>query len=119
MIAGIIRLSSIGLFMMSTEDGVRALIKKHFWDMADEDSLSTGQYCVLPEDAHAFFGEYFAVFNINDSSFDFSKYFPQEGIFFLPNAILPDYLKSDKHQPAPLTVKMLIASAKAGRWIDD
>ncbi|NCH33154.1 DUF1493 family protein [Cronobacter sakazakii] len=105
--------------MMSTEDGVRALIKKHFWEMADEDSLSTGRYSVLPEDAQAFFEEYFAVFNLNYSSFDFRKYFPQEGIFFLPNAILPGYLKSDKHQPSPLTVQMLIASAKAGRWIDD
>ncbi|EOV8970164.1 DUF1493 family protein [Cronobacter turicensis] len=100
---------------MNTADRVRALIKKHFWEMADEDSLSTGQYGVLPEDAE----EYFAEFNVNYCSFDFRKYFPREGILFLPNVILPDYLKSDKHQPSPLTVQVLITSAKAGRWIDD
>lgn len=104
---------------MNTADRVRALIEKYFWEMADEDSLNTGHYGVLPEDAEEFFKEYFAEFNVNYSSFDFRKYFPREGIFFLPNAILPNYLKSDKHQPAPLTVQMLITSAKAGRWIAD
>ncbi|EPO1792754.1 DUF1493 family protein [Cronobacter turicensis] len=104
---------------MNTADRVRALIEKYFWEMADEDSLNTGHYGVLPEDAEEFFKEYFSEFNVDYSSFDFRKYFPREGIFFLPNAILPDYLKSDKHQPAPLTVQMLITSAKAGRWIDD
>lgn len=42
---------------MKTADRVRALIKKHFWEMADEDSLSTGQDGVLPEDAEEFFEE--------------------------------------------------------------
>ncbi|EOV9569286.1 DUF1493 family protein [Cronobacter turicensis] len=87
--------------------------------MADEDSLSTGQDGVLPEDAEEFFEEYFAEFNVNYCSFDFRKYFPREGIFFLPNMILPDYLKSDKHQPSPLTVQMLITSAKVGCWIEE
>lgn len=82
---------------MNTADRVRALIKKHFWEMADEDSLNTGQDGVLPEDAEEFFEGYFAEFNVNYSSFGFRKYFPREGIFFLPNVILPDYLKSDKH----------------------
>ena len=34
---------------------VRALLKKHFWDMPDEASLSTGKKTVLPEDALDFF----------------------------------------------------------------
>ncbi|EOL9070187.1 DUF1493 family protein [Cronobacter turicensis] len=104
---------------MKTADRVRALIKKHFWEMADEDSLNTGQDGVLPEDAEEFFEEYFAEFNVNYCSFDFRKYFSREGIFFLPNVILPDYLNSDKHQPSPLTVQMLITSAKVGCWIED
>lgn len=69
---------------MNTADRVRALIKKHFWEMADEDSLSTGQDGVLPEDAEEFFEVYFAEFNVNYSSFDFRKYFPREGIFSCP-----------------------------------
>lgn len=69
---------------MNTADRVRALIKKHFWAMADEDSLSTGQYGVLPEDAEEFFEVYFAEFNVNYCSFDFRKYFPREGIFSCP-----------------------------------
>ncbi len=69
---------------MNTADRVRALIEKHFWERADEDSLSTGQYGVLPDDAEGFFKEYFAEFNVNYSSFDFRKYFPREGIFSCP-----------------------------------
>jgi len=47
----------------------------------------------------------------------FNRYFPNAGILFLPNAILPRYLKTDHHVPEPLTVSMLIESAEAGRWL--
>ncbi|ASD51165.1 hypothetical protein EtG_23 [Erwinia phage EtG] len=103
---------------MRQAEAVKQLIKKHFWAMSEETSLSTGAEPVLPEDASDFFEEYFESLNIDSSGFNFRKYFPNEGIRLLPNAILPDYLKTDHHQPEPLTVRMLIASADAGRWLD-
>lgn len=102
---------------MSHAEAVKQLIKKHFWEMKEETSLSTGDEPVLPEDASDFFDEYFETFGIEYSGFNFRKYFPNEGIRFLPNAILPDYLKTDHHQPEPLTVQMLISSADAGKWL--
>ncbi|WP_105633419.1 DUF1493 family protein [Cronobacter dublinensis] len=96
---------------------VRELIKKHFWEISDDMSLSTGNKSVLPEDAADFLEEYISTLNVDMSGFCFNRYFPNEGIRFLPNAILPRYLKTDHHAPEPLTVKMLIDSAIAGRWL--
>lgn len=102
---------------MSHADAVKRLIEKHFWEMPEEASLSTGNEPVLPEDATGFFEEYFQTFGGDFAGFDFRKYFPNEGVRFVPNAILPDYLKTDHHPPEPLTVHMLIASADAGYWL--
>lgn len=102
---------------MSHADSVKQLIEKHFWKMPEGASLSTGKDPVLPEDASDFFEEYFEAFGIDVAKFDFRKYFPNQGVPFLPNAILPDYLKTDHHTPEPLTVHMLIASADAGYWL--
>lgn len=102
---------------MSRADLVKQLIKKHFWEMSENASLSTGDETVLPEDAIEFFEEYFETLRVDPEGFNFRRYFPNEGLRFLPNAILPDYLKTDHHQPEPLTVHMLIASADAGRWL--
>ncbi len=104
---------------MSKEDEVRILIKKHFWDMPDDASLNTGKKVVLPEDAENFLEEYFKTFKIDVTGFKFHRYFPNEGVWFLPNAILPKYMRTDKHKPEPLTVAMLIESARAGRWLYD
>ncbi|WP_214221118.1 DUF1493 family protein [Rosenbergiella nectarea] len=96
---------------------VKELVRKHFWDMAEGNSLSTGNEPVLPEDAASFFEEYFNKLGIDPINFNFRKYFPNEGIRFLPNVWLPDYLKTDHHAPQALTVDMLIASAEAGYWL--
>ena len=96
---------------------VKELVKKHFWEMAEEKSLSTGNAPVLPEDAADFFEEYFNTLGIDSGGFNFRKYFPNEGIRFLPNVILPDYLKTDDHVPQALTIDMLITSAEAGHWL--
>ncbi|MHC5104931.1 DUF1493 family protein [Enterobacter ludwigii] len=96
---------------------VRELIKKHFWEMPDDASLSTGRQSVLPEDASDFLDEYSKNLDVDMSGFFFNRYFPNEGIRFLPNCILPRFLKTDRHSPEPLTVSMLIESANAGRWL--
>ncbi|EPJ5823126.1 DUF1493 family protein [Pluralibacter gergoviae] len=96
---------------------VRALIKKHFWEMPDDTSINTGKQSVLPEDVSDFLDEYAESLNVDMSNFIFNRYFPNEGIRFLPNAILPRYLRTDHHVPEPLTVRMLVDSADAGCWL--
>ncbi|MCL9669383.1 DUF1493 family protein [Rosenbergiella epipactidis] len=103
--------------MMNQALLVKKLVKKHFWDMAGENSLSTGNNPVLPEDAAIFLEEYFNMLGVEPNGFTFQKYFPNEGIRFLPNALLPDYLKTDHHVAQALTLEMLIASAEAGCWL--
>lgn len=102
---------------MNKAESVRRLIAKYFWDMPDDASLSTGENGVLPEEAGDFFEEYADSLQVDMTDFDFRKYFPNEGVRFLPNAILPKYMRSDNHKPEPLTVRMLIECAEAGRWL--
>ncbi|MCX8962697.1 DUF1493 family protein [Erwinia psidii] len=102
---------------MNKAESVRRLITKHFWEMSDDTSLSTGKNCVLPEDASDFLEEYAESLQVNMAVFDFRKYFPNEGVRFLPNAILPKFMRTDHHQPEPLTVRMLIECAESGRWL--
>ncbi|MGC0930604.1 DUF1493 family protein [Pantoea agglomerans] len=102
---------------MSKVEDVHRLIKKYFWEMPDDASLSTGKNCVLAEEAFDFFEEYAELFNVDMKRFYFRLYFPATVIPFLPNAILPKYLRTDHHQPEPLTVQMLIDSAKAREWL--
>lgn len=102
---------------MQVADHVRELIKKHFWEMSDDASLSTGKESVLPEDANDFLEVYAEKLNVDMSYFDFNRYFPNEGIRFLPNLLLPKYLRSSSQLPEALTVSMLIASAEAGHWL--
>lgn len=74
--------------MMSQTLLVKKLIKKHFWDMAEENSLNTGNNPVLPEDAAIFFEEYINLLEVEPNGFNFQKYFPNEGIRFLTNTLL-------------------------------
>lgn len=92
------------------------LLNKYFWDMSDDVSLNTGKEGALPEDAADFIAEYIELFGMNMTAFVFRHYSPDEGLFFLPTMLLPAYLRTDHHEPEPLTVKMLIDAAQAGRW---
>nr|WP_310617511.1 DUF1493 family protein [Pantoea cypripedii] len=102
---------------MQTAEKVQTLLKKYFWEMPEEASLSTGKMSALPEEASDFIDEYAETLGVDMSGFEFNRYFPNAGIRFLPNAILPRYLRTEHHAPEELTVKMLIASAEAGRWL--
>lgn len=66
----------------------------------------------LPEDAHDFLLDVFAHFNIEYSNFDGRKYFEYEYPFWQKKPSADIELK-------PLTVEMIIESAKAGRWLYD
>ncbi|MEN4979909.1 DUF1493 family protein [Erwinia billingiae] len=102
--------------MMDNADGVRKLAEKHFWKMPDDASLNTGKESVLPVDVMSFLEEYAEVMQVDMTDFHFNHYYPNASIRFLPNAILPKYLRTERHSPQPLTVNLLIAAAGSGRW---
>ncbi|MGQ3902578.1 DUF1493 family protein [Mixta calida] len=81
-------------------------------------SLSTGKYPWARETGDEIMKDYFARFNVDDSSFDFLKYWPH-GTGFLPNALRPRSMRVEEKEPETLTIAMLIESAKAGRWLYD
>ncbi|WP_425281017.1 DUF1493 family protein [Mixta intestinalis] len=59
---------------------VHTLLKKYFWEMTDDTSLSTGDRPVLPEEAADFLNEYAAALNVDMTHFHFNRYFPREGV---------------------------------------
>ncbi|CND12887.1 DUF1493 family protein [Yersinia pseudotuberculosis] len=64
-----------------------------------------------PEDAHGFLLDVFEHFNIDYENFDGRNYIEYE---------YPIWQKKPKNQEIkPLTVGMIIESAKAGRWLYD
>ncbi|QKJ86023.1 DUF1493 family protein [Paramixta manurensis] len=88
-------------------------------DLDIDSSLSTGEFLTVREDVYELLDKYAEVFNVDCSSINWRKYFPIQILPFLPNGILPNRLRSDRHKASPLTIKMLIESAKAGRWLYD
>ncbi|WP_416260123.1 DUF1493 family protein [Gibbsiella quercinecans] len=55
-------------------------------------------------------------FNVDPADFDFIKYWPYEkGL--LPNFLRPKTQRIEYIEPEPLTIRMLIESAIAGRWL--
>lgn len=83
-----------------------------------ETSLSTGDYPWARETGDEIMKDYFAHFNVDDSNFDFDflKYWPYEK-GFIPDFLLPRSQRVEYREPEPLTIGMLIDSAKAGRWL--
>lgn len=82
-------------------------------------SLSTGKYQLLWEDAEDLLVEYFEKFQVERGDFSFIKYFPGE---YQSN--LFDFIRRKKNRreyvvPVPLTLEMLMISAKSGHWLYD
>ena len=60
--------------------------------------------------------DYFKRFNVDSSGFDFLVYWSYENSLILN--FFSSASKEDQYiEPQPLTLRMLIESAKAGRWI--
>ncbi len=74
---------------------------------------------IVQDEASDFFNAYFDKFPIKSDNFDFLKYFPNEGDWLIPNRFLPKSIRPTGQKPAPLTIRMLLKSAKAGRWLYD
>ncbi|WP_017349137.1 DUF1493 family protein [Pantoea sp. A4] len=84
-----------------------------------DSSLSSGEFLTVREDVYELVDKYAEVFDVDCSAINWRRYFPILTLPFLPNVILPERLRSDRHEPEAFTVGMLIESAKAGRWIYD
>ncbi|WP_442801047.1 DUF1493 family protein, partial [Serratia rubidaea] len=82
-------------------------------------SLSTGERALYSDDADEILAKFSKVFNVSFKDMQWNNYFPQAGIPFIPNCLLPKHMQTDHNDPLPLTINMLIASAKAGRWLYD
>lgn len=79
-------------------------------------SLTTGQYPWARETGDDIMKDYFSRFAVDDSNFDFLKYWPYEkGL--IPNFLRPRSMRVEEKEPEELTIMMLIESAKAGRWL--
>ncbi|WP_276971896.1 DUF1493 family protein [Tatumella ptyseos] len=81
-----------------------------------ETSLSTGKYPWARETGDEIMNDYFKRFNVDDSKFDFIAYWPYEK-GFLPDFLRPRSQKVPDIEPKPLTLRMLVESAKAGYWL--
>ncbi|MBT9184992.1 DUF1493 family protein [Pectobacterium punjabense] len=84
------------------KSGIRHVTKD--WTLQDD-------YQFLPEDAHDFLLDVFGHFTIDYSNFEGRNYFAYEYPIWQKKP-LPQALK-------PLTVEMIIESAKAGKWLYD
>jgi len=96
---------------------VRKELSFHSLDL--DTSLTTGKESTVQEDVIDLIERYAEQFGVDCSNLNWSKYFPQVGIPFLPNAMLPKFLKTDHNKPKPLTPRMLVESAKVGKWLYD
>lgn len=74
---------------------------------------------LAPEDAYDLFAEYFEKFSVDCSRFNFLNYFPNDGGLLFPCCFIPKSVRPTGKQAESITVKMLIESAKAGRWLYD
>lgn len=84
-----------------------------------DDSLTSGNSITVFEDIFAMIERFSGDYGVVCSSVNWLKSYPPVGIPFLPNFLLPAKLKKDHTPPVPLTVKMLIESERAGRWLYD
>ncbi|EXU75260.1 DUF1493 family protein [Erwinia mallotivora] len=81
-------------------------------------SLSTGKYPWARETGDEIMNDYFSRFNVDKGAFNFLSYWPLEK-GFVPNFLRPASLRVPEVEPEPLTMRMLIESSKAGRWLYD
>ncbi|UNK27129.1 DUF1493 family protein [Serratia plymuthica] len=81
--------------------------------------INVGEYPIDSEDADELLVAFAEKFHVDFKSMEWNDYFPRVGIPFIPNCLLPKYLQTDHNNPKPLTIAMLIDSAKAGRWLYD
>jgi hypothetical protein len=91
------------------------LLTKKRWPATLDTSLSTGDHVWASETGADIMNEYFEKFDVDRANFDFYRYWPEET--FILYALFTCGKGDD--EPEPLTLRMLIESAKAGAWLYD
>lgn len=84
-----------------------------------ETSLSTGRYPWSADDAMDILEDYFRNFSVDRHTFTFHSYWPNEETFIPINFLRSKENKWQWLEPKPLTLNMLVESAKAGCWLYD
>jgi hypothetical protein len=84
-----------------------------------ETSLSTGKHPWCKDDGVDILEDYFTTFNVDSQYFSFKNYWPNEEVFMPFNFLRSKENKWKWIEPQPLTLKMLVESAKAGYWLYD
>ncbi|WBF44157.1 DUF1493 family protein [Serratia rubidaea] len=84
--------------------------------LTPDTSLSTGNYPWIWEDGLEIMEEYFELFNVDGSGFNFMRYWPQE--VGVTSAVLgwlcPQSKKRKYQEPEALTIAMMMESARVG-----
>ncbi|EPN1633873.1 DUF1493 family protein [Cronobacter dublinensis] len=75
-----------------------------------------GRTSLVVETGEEIMEDYFSRFNVDKAGFSLLKYWPVEP-GWIPNVLLPASMRIKRVAPAPLTLRMLAESAKAGRWL--
>ncbi|OTA15105.1 hypothetical protein Xvie_03049 [Xenorhabdus vietnamensis] len=86
------------------------------WKLDLSTSLTTGSHPWAWETGEEIMNDYFETFQVDKEGFNILKYWPEEP-GWIPNFLLPKSMRIPYIEPEPLTLKMLVESAKAGRWI--
>ncbi|MBK4769860.1 MAG: DUF1493 family protein [Pantoea sp. Morm] len=96
----------------------RPLFSRTQPELSYKTSLNTGPYPWARETGDEIMQDYFQRFDVDNRGFDFLTYWPYEkGL--IPNFLRPKSQRISDQAPKPLTLQMLIESAKAGRWLYD
>lgn len=88
------------------------------WEVNLETCLTTGEHPWLVETGEEIMQDYFSRFSVDKAGFSLLKYWPVEP-GWIPNCLLPAAMRVKYVAPAPLTLRMLAQSARAGKWLYD
>ncbi|EBR8945479.1 DUF1493 family protein [Salmonella enterica subsp. enterica serovar Enteritidis] len=98
--------------LVRSHDGIYLFKKKELTPSTDLDS----DLRLEDDEALALMDDFFTTFNVDRGSFSITTYYPPEPPL---KHLLNPFRKNDIPQVADFTIGMLIASARAGRWLYD
>ncbi|HHW9096734.1 TPA: DUF1493 family protein [Salmonella enterica] len=98
--------------LVRSHDGVYLFKKKELTPSTDLDS----DLRLEDDEALALMDDFFTTFNVDKGNFSITTYYPPEPPL---KHLLNPFRKNDIPKAPEFTIGMLIASARAGRWLYD
>lgn len=80
-------------------------------------AVNTGWFPYSVEDGEEMLLDYFERFSVDQEGFHFTHYWPNEEKSYLLDLFRKRGRQRTHNRPRPLTLEMLMESAKAGRWL--